>query len=306
MSSVPHAYFQNQSLGLRWLDGWMVGCLGLWNWDLKSRTESVQRLFFHFHVQPSLLWNFWTTFCVFEKQVWKSRFKCVSMCFPWNFIWFHHIHWTTAPQSPPRTPSCNTSVSSGTEVGPRSALTWFSTVEHRTISRAFSKCFFFSKKRSLRKGRKSVSSNVSRYRPITAPRYQQRPGVVQALHWLEMLFVGLMVPSPKQSSRYSIWIKMDGQDEMEWNDMKFPYVWSFCHRIFGFAFRTLISVPEQVLSRKTSILKCREDFWAKFSFAELKLLRCQEILQWQAKGGGWEYSESKSGSNSLKLENFHT
>ena len=97
---------------------------------------------------------------------------------------------------------------------------------------------------------------------------------------------------------------MDGQDEMEWNDMKFPYVWSFCHRIFGFAFRTLISVPEQVLSRKTSILKCREDFWAKFSFAELKLLRCQEILQWQAKGGGWEYSESKSGSNSLKLENF--
>lgn len=149
MSSVPHAYFQNQSLGLRWLDGWMVGCLGLWNWDLKSRTESVQRLFFHFHVQPSLLWNFWTTFCVFEKQVWKSRFKCVSMCFPWNFIWFHHIHWTTAPQSPPRTPSCNTSVSSGTEVGPRSALTWFSTVEHRTISRAFSKCFFFFRKKEV-------------------------------------------------------------------------------------------------------------------------------------------------------------
>ena len=54
----------------------------------------------------------------------------------------------------------------------------------------FFKCFFFfSKNQNFEKGRKSVSSNVSRYRPITAPRYQQRPGVVQALHWLKRLFV---------------------------------------------------------------------------------------------------------------------
>ena len=85
---------------LAW-DGWMVGCLGLWNWDLKSRTESVQRLFFHFHVQPSLLWNFWTTFCdVFQKQVWNRDEK---MCFLWisyDFITFIE-RLTTTLQSPP-------------------------------------------------------------------------------------------------------------------------------------------------------------------------------------------------------------